>query len=231
MEYVYHGSKTSNLKELTPHESTHGNYVYATKRKEIAIIMSRCCGGDSIYSLYINNNDGSIDLIERVPLAFDKMFANSFSLYTLDATNFKDINTGFDEVVSDNVERVLKEEQYPLLRDVINELAEQGLINLYFYPERPQYIPNDDHDLIDQLHKYANQLNHQFTHEELYKWIFLHPNLEEDIRLIAKEQGIDLSMDYDEIKYKFIELQNENPNHQFYIDNGLAINEYFNNKL
>ena len=29
MEYVFHGSKTSNLKTIEPQESTHGNYVYA----------------------------------------------------------------------------------------------------------------------------------------------------------------------------------------------------------
>lgn len=39
MEYVYHGSKIHGLEVLTPHESTHGTYVYATKSKEIAIIM------------------------------------------------------------------------------------------------------------------------------------------------------------------------------------------------
>lgn len=39
MEYVYHGSKIQGLKMLIPHKSTHGTYVYASKIKEIAIIM------------------------------------------------------------------------------------------------------------------------------------------------------------------------------------------------
>ena len=79
MKYVYHGSKISGLKELIPHKSTHGVYVYATKDKEIATIMSKQCGDDATYSL-TTSIDGKLDLVERMPRVFEKMFSNPFSL-------------------------------------------------------------------------------------------------------------------------------------------------------
>ena len=36
MGIVYHGSSVSGLKTIAPHQSTHGNYVYATPEKLIS---------------------------------------------------------------------------------------------------------------------------------------------------------------------------------------------------
>lgn len=226
MEHVYHGSKIQGLKTLIPHKSTHGTYVYATKSKEIAIIMSKKCGDDATYSLG-TNRDGKLDLVERLPHAFEKMFSNKFSLYTLDSAVFKNINTGFNEVVSEVEVPVIKEETYTSLMEAINTLVADNLINIYYYPERPDYIPDDDSDLINKIRNiYIRKMHKQYTEQEIARWIFLHPNLEEELRIIAEEQNINVPS-YNEIKETFINIQKERPEHEMYIDNALEMHELY----
>lgn len=203
MNYVYHGSQIQNLKELVPHKSTHGTYCYATSNRSIAIIMSHVCGDDATYTLR-GDGCGHYDLIERIPFAFNKMFKGKFSLYLLDSSYFKDIKTGFNEVVSDRNVPVIKEEKYDNLFDEINKLDN---VTLYYYPNRPNYIPFDDSDLINTIRNvYIKKLGHKYTIYEIARWIFLHPNLENEFRLIAAELGIEVP-DYELIKEKFILLQ------------------------
>ena len=101
MGELYHGSSEKGITRLEPHRSTHGNYVYATPYKELAIIFSGRCGDDCTYALYRNNENEPWQMVERIPEAFNTMFSNSSSIYTLDDTTFKDIHTGFAEVVSE----------------------------------------------------------------------------------------------------------------------------------
>ena len=228
MGTVYHGSKTHGLTKLTPHQSTHGTYVYATSDKRIAIVMSKRCGDDATYTLSTNDK-GGYDLVERLPGAFDKMFSNDFSLYTLDDSTFKDIHTGFNEVVSEVSVPVQKEEQYPKLIDAINELQEEGLLDVYYYPYRPSNIPSDDMDIIEKLRvNYMERMHKIFTDREIARWIFLHPNLETELRNIGEEQNIEVPS-YEEIKKIFIESQARRPEHECYIDNAELIYNIYNN--
>ena len=230
MSYVYHGSKTHGLTELEPRPSTHGTYVYATDDKSVAIIMSKRCGDDATYSLS-RNEKGGYDLVERIPGAFDKMFSNDFSLYTLDASTFKNIDTGFNEVVSTEPVKVEKEEQYPRLIDAIDKLVDAGLVDIYYYPYRPSYIPNDDMDLVQKIREtYIKKLHKQYNEREIARWIFLHPNLETEFRNIGKEQNIEAAS-YEIIRDMFTASQARNPEHECYIDNAESIyNLYKNNK-
>lgn len=229
MNYVYHGSSVHGIKELIPHQSTHGEYVYATKNKAIAVIMAKKSGDDATYSLSIND-DGTLDLVERIPGAFTKMFSNEFSLYILDSSYFKEINTGFDEVVSESIVPVVHEESYNNLMDAIDRLKKEGVINIYYYPDRPNYIPIDDYDLIDKIRNvYIAKMKKQYTDKQIARWIFLHPNLENELRKIALEQQIEVPC-YEEIKEKFIILQKQIPEHEMYVDNAIEIYEYFNSK-
>lgn len=52
------------------------------------------------------------------------MFNNPFSLYTLPINTFKDIKTGFAEVVSDTSVKVLKEEKYPNVYESLKKLEQ-----------------------------------------------------------------------------------------------------------
>ena len=101
MGIVYHGSPVVGLKTLTPHQSTHGNYVYATKEKLVALILSGKYGDDMTFSLFRNGHDDPWKLVERIPNGFATMFNNSSSIYTLNDDSFKDIQTGFSEEVEE----------------------------------------------------------------------------------------------------------------------------------
>ena len=77
------------------------------------------------------------------------MFSNSASIYTVEDTTFQDIHTGFSELVSDQPVRILNEERVENVYEKIKELEQDGLIQLYYYPDRPEKIPEDDSDLIN----------------------------------------------------------------------------------
>ena len=191
--------------------------------------MSKRCGDDATYNLG-SNKDGKLDLVERLPHTFEKMFSNKFSLYTLDGKSFKDINIGFNEVVSEEEVPVIKEETYPSLMDAINELVNNNLINIYYYPDRPSYIPDDDSDLIDKIRNiYIKKMHKQYTDREIARWIFLHPNLEDEFRTIAEEQNLKVPS-YEEIKEMFINAQKMRPEHEMYIDNALEMYELCSKK-
>lgn len=63
------------------------------------------------YPLFRNSNDELWQLVERVPKGFDEMFNNSASIYALSDAGFKDIKTGFAEVLSETGGDVQKEEK------------------------------------------------------------------------------------------------------------------------
>ena len=176
MGELYHGSSTRGLTRLEPHKSTHGNYLYATKYKELAIIFSSRCGDDCTYALYRNNSE-PWTLVERIPEAFNTMFSNNASIYTLDDSTFKDINTGFSELVSNVGVNVISEEYIENVYDKIKELEQNGLIKLYTYPNKPKEIPNDNSDLIDKEIRQIEKTKTQVTKESFERLILLHPNL------------------------------------------------------
>lgn len=177
MGIIYHGSSTRGLTRLEPHKSTHGNYLYATKYKELAIIFSARCGDDCTYALYRNNNDEPWTLVERIPEAFNTMFSNSASIYTLDDSTFKDINTGFSELVSNVGVNTISEEYIENVYDKIKALEQNGLVKLYTYPNKPKEIPTDNSDLIDKEIRQNERENKSITRESFKRLILLHPNL------------------------------------------------------
>lgn len=177
MAIIYHGSSTRRLTRLEPHKSTHGNYLYATKYKELAIIFSSRCGDDCTYALYRNNNDEPWTLVERIPEAFNIMFSNSASIYTLDDKTFKDINTGFSELVFNVGVNVVSEEYIENVYIKIKELEQNGLVKLYTYPNKPREIPNDNSDLIDKEIRQNKRENNSITRKSFERLILLHPNL------------------------------------------------------
>lgn len=229
MEYVYHGSKTHNIIELIPHESTHGDFVYATPDKTIAIVMAGKYGNDSIYTFGRNDKSKPYNLVERIPGAFDKMYSNDFSLYYLDANKFKNIHTGFNEVVCEHSVKVLKEEQYDNVFDVLKQLETDGLLKIYRYPERPEYIPEDDSDIIEKLEHYINDIGKSINDLNIEYWIFRHPNIENEIREFALKYGYD-APPYDVIKEVLIKRQDENPNKEYFIEESLKMKEIHSNK-
>lgn len=156
-QQVYHGSHISGLKEIKKSKSTHNKeWVYATYSKVIALIFSSERHSDLYYSLSGNGRDSKVTLVERKEGMFKDIFNTSGSIYTLDAKNFLENQTGWNaEIVSNHNEKVLYEEK---IDNVYNELliqAKKGNINLYLYPNRPAMVPLDNSDLIPKFARYS----------------------------------------------------------------------------
>lgn len=225
MSYLYHGSSVSGLKRLEPHKSTHGTYVYATPYKELTIVFSGRAGGDMTYSLFRTNNE-PWQLVERVPNGFEAMFSNSASIYTIDDSTFKDINTGFSEVVSSEGVDILKEERIENVYQEIIKLEQKGVIKIYHYPDKPHNIPVDDSDLLAKKVEKIKRDNIPLNYAAFEHLLFLHPNLldkvneigklmDENFKPIAKE---DLIGTYE----KYIMLQMINPDEEYFLKSGLT---------
>lgn len=150
MRHVYHGSNMSFLKVIKKHNSTHKrNWVYASYSKEVALIFISKQGNDLFYSLSFDGKNYPIELVERKPLMFKKIFNCSGYIYKLDASNFVEGQTGWPaEVVSNTDEEVISFEYIDNVYDELIKLDNEGLIKLYLYPNRPDYVPLDNSDLI-----------------------------------------------------------------------------------
>ncbi len=154
MKYVYHGSKIQGLKKLNKRSSTHRQeWVYATPSKVAAIIFISNGGNDLVYSLSgKGTNESPIVLVERKQGMFDKVFDLPGSLYTLKGDNFQSGKTGWwAEVISEYEEEIINEEYIDNVLLKLNELAIQGKLQLYKYPNRPDFIPLDNSDLIPKI--------------------------------------------------------------------------------
>lgn len=204
MPTLYHGSSTSNLQELSPHPSTHGNYVYATPYKELAIIFSGRSGDDQVITLYRNEDTDPWQLVERVPLAFQTIFNNSASLYIVSDESFIDINSHFAELVSQESVSVLSEEKIPNTFDAIKELASTGKIKMYSYPDRPLDISMSDYDLINRELQYHIENNLPITKNTFNRTVLLHPNLMPKINKVLEEQQVSFQYQKEDLTSLFI---------------------------
>lgn len=112
MNYVYHGSSIPNLEVIKKHKSTHmKEWVYACHSKVVATIFLSPMHSDLFYSLSGDGKDYPVELVERKPGMFKKIFNCSGYIYKLDASNFKENQTGWSaEVVSDTDEKVISSE-------------------------------------------------------------------------------------------------------------------------
>ena len=153
LNFVFHGSSIPNLKTIKPNESTHTNkWVYATSSKAIATIFLSKLGNDLYYSLSGDGINYPLELVERKPLMFKKIFDCNGYIYKLNSSNFKNGLTGWSaEVISDKEEKVVDFEYIDNVYNELIKLNNDGKIKLYLYPERPKNIPLDNSDLIKKV--------------------------------------------------------------------------------
>lgn len=222
MSYVYHGSHTSGLKKLIPHKSTHGNYVYATEDKTLPVIFSGVAGDDLVYSLFRQNTE-PWQLVERVPECFSVIYNTSASVYTLEPDSFKDIHTGFTEVVSETAVDVVQEEKIPNVYQELERLEKEGLIQIYHYPKRPESIPKDDLDLLERTIEYTKMNNGSVNKLTFERLLYLHPNLLKKVNETLSDMG-ELTYQKEElidIFEKFIFKQMINPEEEFFLKSSM----------
>lgn len=226
MTNLYHGSSISGMKQLEPHISTHGNFLYATRSKELAIIFSNRAGDDMTFSLFRTSAQEPWQLVERIPNGFPIMFENSASIYTIDDKSFSDIHTGFDEVVSKVPTTVLNEERIPNVYQKIQELGETGAIAIYRYPNRPKEIPQDDSDLLAKVSR-----NGTLPIDQVARLLFLHPNLLDQVNELRKSTNPNCTPYTKSTLCDFfddmIALQILYPNREMFLQSGLEQIERF----
>lgn len=181
MGILYHGSTKQGITTLEPHQSTHGEYVYATPYKELALIFAGRCGDDCTYALYRNNKTDPWKIVERVPESLRTMFHNQGSIYTVEDATFKDLHSGFAEFVSSKSVNVIHEEIIPNVIEAIEALAYEGKIELYMYPNKPKEIPQDSSDLIDKQIRHQLRRNKPVTKKSFERIVLLHPYLIEKV--------------------------------------------------
>ncbi len=157
--YVYHGSTQQGLKIIKKNMSSHGkSWVYGALSKAIATIFISDKGCDLYYSLSgAGTKESPVILVERKEGMFEEIFHMSGSLYTLSGKNFISEKTGWSaEVVSEYDEEVIREEHIDHVFEKLKEFNDQGEIKLYLFPDRPDFIPKDNSDLIPKVIKWKN---------------------------------------------------------------------------
>ena len=154
MNCVYHGSKEVNLNIIERSVSTHKkDWVYGTPNKALALLFINNGNGDLSYMINWNGDINSpILLVERKPDTFKNIYNLSGSIYTLCADNFKSGLTSWGmEQVSNRDENIVSEEYIVNIWNEINKMAKEAKIKIYFYPDRPDFIPLDNSDLIEKI--------------------------------------------------------------------------------
>ena len=223
MGMVYHGSKEHGLKRLEPRKSTHGVYVYATPEKVLALHFSGRCGDDLTYEIghFGPDKNGPWELVENVPGAFEKMYSNRSSIYSFSDETFKDIHTGFEEVVSEEPVDVIEEEYCENVYEGLLKAEREGLIKIYRYPNKPEGLKKDGTYILDKWRYYRKAFNKEFTKAGFDRLVYLHPELLDQINELAQEFGYDYHYEREDLidLFKFrVESQLIDLEHEQFVD-------------
>lgn len=177
-EYVYHGSLVKNLTILKPQKSTHGkDWVYGVS--DPAIAASFIVKASDFDFAFAVDDDGVFSVTERYKGAFNLYKGESGSLYKLSSDGFLQGQTSWDvEAVSTEDASVLEEIVIADAYKFLKELESLGCIHLYYYPNRPSFIPADDSDLVSKAVLWTKE---SATVRE--QFLQLHPHLKEQFEL------------------------------------------------
>lgn len=159
-DVAYHGSSIGGLKEIKKHRSTHNiEVVYAAGDISVPLAFIRNKNnGDLDFSISIS--DGKLQIVERREGLLDLVYNTEGYIYVLSAENFVHYDYLWSpELVSDRNETVIQEIFIPCVRDELVKLSEEGKIELYKYPKRPDCMPLDNSDLIEHCSIIAEKYN------------------------------------------------------------------------
>lgn len=155
---VYHGSPKGDINIIKAHTSIHKKEcIYATDDLAVAMMfMGRGNGDLDTVKIY---DRGMPVLVERRPGIFEKLYNKPGYIYELPSETFEHYDyLWLPEVVSFEKEIVpIKKEYHENILKSLEELANNGRLKLYKYPDRPEYIPLDNSDLIEKYIKFENQ--------------------------------------------------------------------------
>lgn len=115
---------------------------------------------------------------------FKEIFNVSGSLYYLDPKNFIEGKTTWSaEVISEEDELVIKEEKIDNIYNKLIELNDKNELELYLYPNRPDFIPLDNSDLIPKV---INWTKNGFN---INKFYYIYPELKSRVEELLKDKN------------------------------------------
>ena len=148
-KYVFHGSNNGEIKEFIPRESTQkGKYVYATENFEVAGIFGFQMS--SIARTLMYDKSGNLVVCERIKNYMQKHDRSVF-IYKLDSKPFEyfnEDNWGKNEVRTSQSVKPEEVVKFDSALSMLKQFAKERKIKLYLYPEKPDYLPKNDYDLI-----------------------------------------------------------------------------------
>lgn len=155
---VYHGSPDPNLSKIEAHISTHKkNCIYATKKLVVALTFMGKGNGD--LDTMLSSIGGNIILVERREGVLKSLYDKEGYIYTLDGSTFSSYDYLWkEEVISFEPSiDIIDKTYYPNILTALEEEEKKGNITIYRYPNRPEYVPLDNSDLIDKYIKFEEK--------------------------------------------------------------------------
>lgn len=180
---VYHGSHLDGLKLLTPRVGSHGeNYVYGSYDPILAVLY---LADWNEYILRIGHDHGKVYIVENYPGALKSVYYDKTGfIYEVAADKFKTREELWDgEVISIEPVQVINRQKVENIYDYIIHRDKEDLLDVYLYPNRPEFISDKDDDLIELA---INNI-HKFGKKEVEKFLYYHPELQEKLILAMKE--------------------------------------------
>lgn len=171
---IYFGSHTDGLKEIHPGRDTLGNYIYGSLDPIIAAIY---LANWNDYIFRVGHDDHRVYIIENFPGALKSIFyQKSGFIYELPLGAFKSQEDLWDgELISLQKVNVLAKHTIDNVYDYIIHRDKENLLDVYLYPNRPDFVPEDDSDLI-QLALKGIEKNGR---KEIEKFLIYHPRLQD----------------------------------------------------
>ena len=150
-EKVFHGSPKQGMNLILPQVGTHGKpLVYASINPLVSALFLGRLGGD--FTCCMGREEGKLYLVERFEGALEARYRDKKgSIYTLSGEGFYKKNSFWsDEVVSESSVKPISEVKVSNALEYILRRVDSGKIDLYRYPSRPVWIPEDDSDLVER---------------------------------------------------------------------------------
>lgn len=139
---IYHVSKTNGLSIIEPHICSHNKaYVYASYHLETSLLFGGELWTDWDFIYKRNYNAGELTLSETYPNIFQKTFkGKKCSVYELEDSGFLEGQTNmWDEIVSPNPAKVIREIKINDLAKEIKQLEKDNKIKVEFYSKTEEY--------------------------------------------------------------------------------------------
>jgi hypothetical protein len=145
---VYWASQQQGLMLIEPQMDLHGQSGVFAVKDILTVLMF--FGAHDDFMLESGFLHDEVYIVERFAGAFDRAKANMVaSIYVLPGSSFHMDPAGFglkwitDIAVIPMLEIPIEDAKTHLL-----EFRDAGKLKIYFYPDRPKFIPSDDRDLI-----------------------------------------------------------------------------------